>query len=51
VPTQAVAQQLRDLVASLRRGLDDEGFAAVHVLGSPADVDLLEVVWRDSGLA
>jgi predicted kinase len=47
VPSQAVARQLRDLVRSLRRGLGDEGFAAVHVLRSPADVEALEIEWLD----
>jgi protein phosphatase len=39
VPEPAVRHQLRDLARSLRRGLDEEGFAAIHVLRSPDDVD------------
>jgi protein phosphatase len=43
VPTEAITAHLRDLGASLRRGLADEGFAAVHVLRTPAEVDSLEI--------
>ena len=50
VPQEAVARQLRDLVRSMRRGLDDEGFAAVHILRTPAEVDALEID-RSSGSA
>ena len=40
VPVSAVERQLADLERSLRRGsLDQEGFAAVHVLRTPVDVD------------
>jgi predicted kinase len=45
VPMDAVRQQQLDLIRSLRRGLDDEGFAAVHILRTPEDVDELEVDW------
>ena len=45
VPTEAVRHQLRELVHSMRRGLDDEGFAAVHVLRAAEDVDALEIQW------
>ena len=45
VPEAAVVQQLDDLDRSLRRGLDDEGFATVHVLRAPEDVDSLEIAW------
>jgi predicted kinase len=49
VPVQAVGRQVQDLVRSLRHGLDDEGFAAVHVLRSPSEVDGLEIGWLDPG--
>ncbi len=48
VPEAAVRHQLDDLDRSLRRGLDVEGFVAVHVLRSAAEVDDLQVVWRAS---
>lgn len=42
VPSEAVAQQLESLARSLRgRGLAAEGFAAVHVVRSAADLDAL----------
>jgi protein phosphatase len=43
VPEAAVRRQLRDLARSLRRGLDEEGFAAIHVLRTPDDVEGLSV--------
>jgi protein phosphatase len=43
VPEAAVTRQLDDLDRSLRRGLDLEGFAAVHVLRTAADIDGLEI--------
>lgn len=42
VPEAAVRRQIEDLDRSLRRGLEADGFAAVHVLRSVADVDALE---------
>jgi protein phosphatase len=45
VPEDAVNRQLDDLDRSLRRGLEPEGFAAVHVLRTPAEVDGLEIDW------
>ncbi|HXG26690.1 MAG TPA: AAA family ATPase [Candidatus Binatia bacterium] len=45
VPSDAVQRQQRELATSLRRGLDGEGFAAVHVLRDPSDVDDLEIDW------
>ena len=46
VPEEAVGRQLDDLDRSLRRGLDLEGFEAVHVLRTAAEVDDLEIDWR-----
>ena len=46
VPSDVVSGHLRDLAHSLRRGLESEGFAAVHVLRSATDIDALEVEWR-----
>lgn len=44
VPEQAVRRQLADLARSLRPGvLLAEGFAAVHVLRTPAEVDTFQV--------
>jgi protein phosphatase len=44
VPEAAVRRQLADLERSLRRGrLDDEGFAVVHLVRTPADLDDLVV--------
>jgi protein phosphatase len=44
VPTEAVHRQLAELRASLDRpgGLGAEGFTAVHVLRSPAELDAVE---------
>jgi protein phosphatase len=42
VPEAAVRRQIDDLDRSLRRGLDGDGFAAVHILRSAAEVDALE---------
>jgi protein phosphatase len=41
VPLAAVERQLDDLDASLRRGLETEGFDAVHVLRTAGEVDEL----------
>ena len=46
VPEAAVTRQLDDLDRSLRRGLDLEGFAAVHVLRTAEEVDGLAIEWR-----
>ena len=46
VPEAAVRQQLDDLDRSMRRGLEGEGLAAVHILRAAEDVDALEVAWR-----
>jgi protein phosphatase len=47
VPQAAVERQLDDLARSLRgAGLVTEGFAAVHVLRTAEDVDLLAVAWE-----
>ena len=46
VPESVVRRHLDDLDRSLRRGLDAEGFAAVHVLRTAEDVDALEIEWR-----
>ena len=46
VPEDAVRRQLDDLDRSLRRGLDVEGFSAVHVLRTATEVDDLEIAWR-----
>lgn len=47
VPVAAVDRHLADLARSLRRGsLGTEGFAAVHVLRTPAEVDAVSVAWR-----
>ena len=44
VPEDAVRRQLGELAGSIRRGsLDLDGFEAVHVLRSAADVDALEI--------
>ena len=48
VPGDVVRRQLADLRASLRSGLDSEGFAVVVRLGRPADLDGVQVVRRRS---
>ena len=46
VPEPVVERQLADLGRSLRRGsLEHDGFEAVHVLRSPAEVDRLAIAW------
>jgi predicted kinase len=45
VPAEAVRSQLEDLARSLRRGLDGEGFAAVHILRDPGELDDLAIDW------
>lgn len=45
VPEAAVGRQLDDLDRSLRRGLESEGFASVHVLRTAEDVDALTIDW------
>jgi predicted kinase len=50
VPLAAVERQLADLERSLRRhSLGAEGFAAVHILRTPHEVDALTVEWRATG--
>lgn len=44
VPEGAVRRQLRELRRSLRRGLSVEGFTAVAVLATPAEVAAIEIV-------
>jgi predicted kinase len=46
VPSEVVGRHIRDLERSLRRGLEPEGFTAIHVLRSAGDVDALEIEWR-----
>jgi protein phosphatase len=47
VPEAAVRRQLRDFERSLRRSdLDGDGFAAVHVVRTAAELDVLEVRLR-----
>ncbi|HET9851409.1 MAG TPA: AAA family ATPase [Candidatus Limnocylindrales bacterium] len=46
VPEEAVTRQLVDLERSLRRGLESEDFASVHVLRSVEDVEALAIDWR-----
>jgi protein phosphatase len=46
VPEAAVRRQIDDLDRSVRRGLDAEGFAAIHILRTAADVDALEIERR-----
>ena len=43
VPEPAVRRQIDGLDRSLRKGLDSEGFAAVHIIRSAAELDALEV--------
>jgi protein phosphatase len=45
VPELAVSRQLDDLERSLRHGLANEGFAAVHVLRTAGELDELAVEW------
>jgi protein phosphatase len=45
VPASAVERQLEDLDRSLRRGLEPDGFAAVHVIRTAADADALTIEW------
>lgn len=45
VPEPAVQWQLADLERSFRRGIDVEGFAAVHVVRARAEIDDLSVEW------
>ena len=46
VPEEAVLRQLDDLERSVRRGLESEGFASIHVLRTAEDVDALVIDWR-----
>jgi len=46
VPTEVVRDHLDDLARSLRRGLEADGFSAIHVLRTATDVDALEVEWH-----
>jgi protein phosphatase len=47
VPEAAVRGQLRDLQRSVRHGdLEADGFAAVHHLRTPAELDELEIAGR-----
>jgi protein phosphatase len=48
VPEPAVQGQLADLGRSLRRGLDVEGFAAIHVIRTHAELDALQIQWSAS---
>ena len=43
VPEAVLDRQLEDLERSRRRGLEADGFAAVHVLRTPGEVDALAV--------
>ena len=45
VPLEAIRHQQRDLARSLRRGLEEEGFAQIHVFRAPDDVDAIEIDW------
>jgi protein phosphatase len=45
VPEPAVRRQLAELAASLRDGLEVEGFTAVHVVRTAASLDALSVEW------
>jgi protein phosphatase len=45
VPDAIVTRQLGDLGHSLRRGLDNEGFAQIRVLRSAKEVDDLAIEW------
>lgn len=44
VPVDAVERQLRELDRSLRRGLEREGFTAIHRIRTAAELDAVEVV-------
>ena len=46
VPEAAVLRQLDDVRRSLRRGLEQEGFAAIHVFRVAEDADELAIAWR-----
>lgn len=51
VPDAAVTRQLDDLERSMRRGvMDAEGFAAVHVLRTPGELDELAIDLRPTRL-
>lgn len=43
VPAGAVERQLRDLERSLRRGLDQEGFSAIHIIRTAQELDELTI--------
>jgi predicted kinase len=45
VPEPAVERHLADLARSLRRGMEHDGFEAVHVLRTPDDLDGLTIEW------
>jgi protein phosphatase len=48
VPASAVERQLADLERALRRGsLDAEGFEAVHIVTTRAELDELSIEWLD----
>ena len=50
VPAAAVERQLDELEQALRRdSLANEGFAAVHLVRSAAELDALAVEWEDAG--
>lgn len=49
VPEAAVRLHLADLERSLRRGLEAEGFAAVHVVRTAQEADALEIRGQPSG--
>jgi protein phosphatase len=49
VPEAVVRDHLQDLDRSLRRGLEVEGFAAVHVVRSADEAARLEIEWRRRG--
>lgn len=46
VPTEVVRRHIDLLARSVRRGLETEGFAEIHVLRTAADADALEVAWQ-----
>jgi protein phosphatase len=44
VPEEAVRRQLDDLARSIRRGsLDADGFAAIHILRAPAELETVSI--------